>query len=221
MELLRCALRRIAGCLALLTVAPASLFAHVELDSPIGGETFVAGSTVEIEWHPSIEHDTIDWDLWYSTVSDSGPWQVISEDLPVVSPAEGTPHLYDWLVPAIVDSTVWLRVRQDNDQHSDFYDESNSFSILAAADFDGNGQVNGADLQVWETGLGNSSNVSHADGDANLDGRVDSQDFIIWQRQTTASALSANIQAAPEPATLCLLLPGTIAIAYATRRRQR
>ena len=46
---------------------PLSAVAHVGLDSPNGGETLTAGSTFQIEWNPTAPHDTINWDLWYST----------------------------------------------------------------------------------------------------------------------------------------------------------
>ena len=66
--------RRTSLCTALFVYYSSPLQAHVELDSPNGGQSLVAGSTVTIEWHAAVEHDTIDWDLWYSTASETGPW---------------------------------------------------------------------------------------------------------------------------------------------------
>ena len=44
------------------------------LDAPDGGEQLEVGSSFEIEWHIHIQHNTQDWDLWYSTTSPEGPW---------------------------------------------------------------------------------------------------------------------------------------------------
>lgn len=46
------------------------------------------------------------------------------------------------------------------------------------ADFNQNGKVNGADLEIWQAALG----VNDA-GDADGDGDTDGRDFLIWQRQ--------------------------------------
>jgi hypothetical protein len=47
-----------------------------------------------------------------------------------------------------------------------------------AADFNGVGGVNGADLTVWKNAYG-----ANANGDANNDGVTDGADFLTWQRQ--------------------------------------
>ncbi len=45
--------------------------AHVQLDYPVGGETFVAGEIIEIQWHVLLPHqEHTDWDLFFS--SDGG-----------------------------------------------------------------------------------------------------------------------------------------------------
>jgi arylsulfatase A len=46
------------------------------------------------------------------------------------------------------------------------------------ADFNQNGKVNGADLEIWQAALGASD-----EGDADGDGDTDGRDFLIWQRQ--------------------------------------
>jgi mannan endo-1,4-beta-mannosidase len=68
-------------------------------------------------------------------------------------------------------------------------------------DFNGDGQVNGADYQVWRDhyGLGASSPA-----DANDDGRVDTADYTIWRDAATAAST-----AVPEPATVLICLAAT------------
>jgi hypothetical protein len=60
------------------------------------------------------------------------------------------------------------------------------------ADFNADGFVDGADLAIWRSGEGD------ADGDDDTDGN----DFLIWQRSLTASALHS----APEPSAALLAL---------------
>jgi hypothetical protein len=71
------------------------------------------------------------------------------------------------------------------------------------ADFEVDSQVNGNDLEIWESGYGENRG-----GDADGDGDTDGRDFLIWQRQasgTTASEPTGS-QTVPEPGTTLLLL---------------
>ena len=65
--------------LLVFTAAPAS--AHVALDAPTGGEVLDPGSVFTIAWHETINHGRANWDLWYSTTGENGPWIVIVEDI--------------------------------------------------------------------------------------------------------------------------------------------
>jgi hypothetical protein len=75
------------------------------------------------------------------------------------------------------------------------------------ADFNDDGFVTNADLEIWKTAFD-----STADGDADGDGDSDGNDFLAWQRQVTGGVASA----VPEPSTLLLA-----AIAAAALRRRR
>jgi hypothetical protein len=85
-----------------------------------------------------------------------------------------------------------------------------NFLRVADADFDDDGDVDGEDLEIWQTAYG-ATDLGDADGDADSDGR----DFLIWQREFGAAPLSAFTAsvAVPEPpsiglgllASLCLL----------------
>jgi len=74
---------------------------------------------------------------------------------------------------------------------------------VATADFDNDGDVDSADLVVWESSFG-----SGAGADADADGHSDGADFLAWQRQFTGD-LSPPLLAAttlPEPSNVVLLI---------------
>jgi len=50
------------------------LQAHVKVIKPNGGEVLAAGSAYTLEWGVIIPHNTKNWDLWYSTTGENGPW---------------------------------------------------------------------------------------------------------------------------------------------------
>ena len=80
-----------------------------------------------------------------------------------------------------------------------------------AADFDNDGDVDGADLTKWEMDFGGPG--SDADGDGDSDG----SDFLIWQQQfgSGVGPVAAS-QAVPEPST-AILLVGMIYLAITVR----
>ena len=80
----------IAGLFLAMT-CPVS--AHVELDYPNGGEQFTEGEVIAVEWHVLIEHQLLNWDLWFSVTSSTGPWEEIAVDLPLGVPDAGE-HSY-------------------------------------------------------------------------------------------------------------------------------
>ncbi|MHC4943899.1 MAG: hypothetical protein ACYTG7_12855 [Planctomycetota bacterium] len=121
-------------CLALIFLAPISVVqAHVKLNAPNGGEALDVGSVFTIKWTVIIEHNTQDWDVWYSTAGSTGPWKEIAMDLPVGDPTIGSIHTYDWTVPEDISDDVYVRVRQDNlgFDYEDKSDGSLSISYLA------------------------------------------------------------------------------------------
>ncbi len=82
-------------------------------------------------------------------------------------------------------------------------------------DFDLDGDIDGVDFGLWQTGYPTASGAALADGDADGDGDVDGTDFGLWQENyPTNLGGSATI---PEPATLALILIGGLAL---LRRRQ-
>lgn len=104
---------RTSICLVALLVA-APLEAHVTLGEPNGGEVLTVGDAVMVEWVVAIQHNTENWDLWYSTTGAGGPWTAIATDLPAGDTNPGAMHAFTWTVPDTPSTQVRVRVRQDN-----------------------------------------------------------------------------------------------------------
>jgi len=76
-------------------------------------------------------------------------------------------------------------------------------TLPSPPDYDGDGDVDAADLATLENGYGINSN-----GDTDDDGDTDGADFLAWQQQYTESQSPlANV---PEPTSACLLLLGFV-----------
>lgn len=106
---------------ALSLLITLNLFAHVELDNPVGGETFTHGQPVNIQWHIAIPHQTLNWDLFLST--DGGAtWEPIQMNIPAGQLS------FQWYAPTIETTQARVSVIMDN-EGVDYQDESLNFSI--------------------------------------------------------------------------------------------
>jgi hypothetical protein len=83
-------------------------------------------------------------------------------------------------------------------------------------DFDGDGDVDGADFIVWQTHYPSGSGGTTATGDANGDGAIDGADFALWQNAFPTSP--GSVAAVPEPSTLVGIAIGGL-LALAGRRK--
>jgi hypothetical protein len=63
-------------------------------------------------------------------------------------------------------------------------------TLLEDADFDDDNDVDGFDFLTWQRGL--AAGTSHAEGDANGDGTVDSDDLAIWEDQYGTTLFGAD-----------------------------
>ncbi|MBA3483780.1 MAG: hypothetical protein H0T51_18405 [Pirellulales bacterium] len=87
------------------------------------------------------------------------------------------------------------------------------------ADFDGDGDVDGADFLTWQRGLGAAGDL--ADGDADGDMFVDGDDLVIWREQFGPGAATPAVGAVPEPSTwamAALACAGCLTMAAQSRR---
>jgi hypothetical protein len=103
-----------------------------------------------------------------------------------------------------------------------------SLFVTYHADFDLDGDVDGADLAMWKSNFGLSGTALHEQGDADSDRDVDGADLLVWQGQfgsiVTASAsrgVHAPGAAIPEPAALALAVLAFAGAHDAVRRRTR
>jgi hypothetical protein len=86
-------------------------------------------------------------------------------------------------------------------------------------DFDGDGDVDGADFVAWQTNFPTASGATRAKGDADGDGDVDGADFVVWQTNFPFTP-GPGAAPLPEPHAFALLSIGTILV-WASRYRSR
>ncbi len=85
------------------------------------------------------------------------------------------------------------------------------------ADFDNDGDVDGADFLIWQRGFG--IGTQNFEGDADFSGNVDGTDLAIWQNLYGTGPLAA-IGSVPEPSSVMLLLVSVLSCG-GTRRLRR
>ena len=112
---------KIAVVLLLLSL-PNQSKAHVGLDYPQGGETFIVGEIITIQWHIIVPHNQLNWDLFLSL--DGGvTWDTLQLDIPTSNLS------YDWVIPGNFTSQARIQIIQDNvDQN--YLDNSMDFNIV-------------------------------------------------------------------------------------------
>ncbi len=89
---------------------------------------------------------------------------------------------------------------------------------LVPGDFDGDGDVDGVDFGLWQSGYPTASGASLGDGDADGDGDVDGVDFGLWQANYPTNLGGAAMATVPEPATLFVMLAPGLVILLRNRR---
>jgi hypothetical protein len=80
-----------------------------------------------------------------------------------------------------------------------------------SADFDDDGDIDGADFLTWQRGLGTTGTATPSQGDANNDGSVTADDLAIWKAQFGLPAAGPAVGVVPECGTLALAVIGGLA----------
>jgi hypothetical protein len=100
----------------------------------------------------------------------------------------------------ILHSTVPGEFRGDEVSGHFFVDNitAEAAAMPEDADFNGDGDVDGADFLAWQRGFGTGTTLEMGDADAN--GVVDAVDLGIWKAQFGVSTAAVAVAAIPEPA---------------------
>jgi len=145
----------------------------------------------------------------------------------LVDPGTGAygDFLFDFTVPANVSFInlgfrVWDEITNQLSTGSYLIDDISVLRLADDADFDADGDVDGADFLTWQR---NFSSLAPTGGDANNDGIVDAADLAVWESTfgsvTPLSALAAGSVAVPEPSTaLQLVILALILVGYSRGR---
>ena len=94
-------------------------------------------------------------------------------------------------------------------------------SPVLPGDYDGDGDVDGADFQVWRSDYGSTGMALRSDG--NTDEVVDGADYTVWRDNlgATAALAPANLTASTVPEPAAALIAGVGVCGLTTRRRHR
>lgn len=121
-------LNRVIIPVIITLLIPFGLSAHVQLDYPEGGETFYSGNTIDIKWTEVIHHNTLNWELYFS--SDGGiTWQVIDDDI------DYELRKFTWEIPAQGTTMGRIKVVQNN-IGTNYESESDDFTIVNVSGID-------------------------------------------------------------------------------------
>lgn len=131
--------------LLLLIISP--LKAHVDLQNPSGGEIFIPGQIVNIEWEEVLRHNSLNWDILFS--KDGGvSWDTVKSNIPIST------MNYAWELPYIVTQTGRIKVIQDNVEE-DYEDVSEDFTISSVTGIDQ--QIEAERVKIYPNPISNLS----------------------------------------------------------------
>jgi hypothetical protein len=155
----------------------------------------------------------------YLAIGEHGLWQSPPNVDPPEMPDE-TSAVFGLMGDAVNEWDVDYETEppDDDDDHRHMpQGVADAVIVVASADFDEDGDVDGADFLTWQLGVGEG--MTHAEGDADGDGAVDASDLAAWRYQFVATMAAVSIgTAVPEPMGLGALL-ASVVMNWASRRR--
>lgn len=205
---------------AITTADPIEILAMTPMDVfPTGG--YEAFSTY------SIDGTTIAWDIWSVPPS---PDELVTQALTPLGHLTQLPPLApgDYQVNA-----SWIhRGEQPLEGAPSSGTGVLNFTVAGLhetqaydGDYDDDGDVDGADLLVWQASLGMATEPPQISvpGDGDHDGVVEGDDLAVWQSDFIAAsgaASGAAIAATPEPGTLVMVVTCFVVGGQLMRRRR-
>jgi hypothetical protein len=186
-----------------------------------GGVQIDAGNTHDHNsWNAGVTTSAADFVSIVDPLTSNGLYAPITDRAGTTTPVHALgaaigPRLADGSLPLL----DFMRLRSDSDLINAGVDVGLPFAgaapdlgafeyippvVFAAADFNHNGDVDGADLTIWSAKFGQKLGAGQADGDATGDGAVDGADFLAWQQQLTHAGMPPVGIAVPEPAVWAL-----------------
>jgi hypothetical protein len=176
---------------------------------------------------PNTEYDLIIWDMdpatsiatpttWTPTGETTGPTgNVVNIRTPVPATINDPAHF------------TKIRVKTTSNKLEIFGTTTDGFggvrlnafqlNAVVAGDFDGDGDVDGADFVAWQTNFPKASGAVLAEGDADGDGDVDGADFVIWQTSFPFTP-GPGTSSIPEPYAMVLIMLALPAALVMVRR---
>ncbi len=152
--------------------------------------------------------------LVFVDLDDNSYFHFIANDVPGVGHLDGLLSTADSLFVADLSPSGGLGSSQSD---SGVIYQIQSLVDLLTADFNKDGDVDGADFLIWQANFGTVTGATSNTGDANADGAVDGEDFLLWQAAFGGSGGEAATTI-PEPATAMLLAFCTVFLALRSRR---
>jgi len=190
----------------------------------IAGETGVsAGETVrmEIKHVPSPDGGTTPAQLLYTYTNLTTLVTESNLDIDLKNPASGHPsNTGEFTDDYQLGFNILGRAEQSFGTDDYTITLSNFLVTIGDADFDDDQDVDGIDFLAWQRGFG--VGTTHAQGDANFDGVVDSADLGAWESQYGAPPNLTAIVSVPEPTTaIQLMVFVPLVLSVLNRRREQ
>ena len=130
----------------------------------------------------------------------------------------GDPNFNQVLPPDVLDQRGLDRFVDGNNDATAVIDIGAVEVQLPSADFDGDGDVDGADFLTWQRGFGTPDpDALKVDGDSDNDLDVDATDLAIWEGQFGAATSAASSLAAIRSTTLTSRIDATLSTSVAKR----